>query len=67
KSIAYRILVYSAIALQVTLLRFIEDHVMRPLGATKSRKVNVRIIAASNVCLSELVANGIFRQDFYLD
>jgi len=48
---------------QVTLLRFIEDNMIRPLGAIKSRKVNVRIIAASNVCLSELVAKGQFRQD----
>lgn len=48
---------------QVTLLRFIEDNLIRPLGAIKSRKVNVRIIAASNVCLSELVAQGLFRQD----
>ncbi|MGZ8183417.1 MAG: sigma 54-interacting transcriptional regulator [Methylobacter sp.] len=48
---------------QVTLLRFIEDHVIKPLGANKSRKVNVRIIAASNVCLSELVTQGQFRQD----
>ena len=50
---------------QVTLLRFIEDNMIRPLGATKSRKVNVRIIAASNVCLSELVAQGLFRQDLF--
>jgi DNA-binding NtrC family response regulator len=48
---------------QVALLRFIEDHVVKPLGATKSRKVDVRIIAASNVCLSGLVAQGLFRQD----
>jgi DNA-binding NtrC family response regulator len=48
---------------QVTLLRFIEDNVIRPLGATKSRKVNVRVIAASNVNLGELVAKGQFRQD----
>lgn len=48
---------------QVTLLRFIEDNVIRPLGAKKSRKVDVRIIAASNVCLSELVAKVQFRQD----
>jgi len=48
---------------QVALLRFIEDHVVKPLGATKSRKVDVRIIAASNVCLSGLVAEGLFRQD----
>lgn len=48
---------------QVTLLRFIEDNVIRPLGAQKSRKVNVRIIAAGNICLSELVTQGLFRQD----
>jgi two-component system, NtrC family, response regulator GlrR len=34
---------------QVALLRFIEDHVVKPLGATKIRKVDVRIMAASNV------------------
>jgi DNA-binding NtrC family response regulator len=48
---------------QVTLLRFIEDYLIKPLGAIKSRKVNVRIIAASNICLTELVAQGLFRQD----
>lgn len=48
---------------QVTLLRFIEDNLIRPLGAARSRKVSVRIIAASNICLSELVAKGKFRQD----
>jgi DNA-binding NtrC family response regulator len=48
---------------QITLLRFIEDNVIKPLGAIKSRKVNVRIIAASNINLSELVAQGLFRQD----
>lgn len=48
---------------QVTLLRFIEDNLIRPLGSKKSRKVNVRIIAASNVGLADLVAKGLFRQD----
>lgn len=48
---------------QVTLLRFIEDNMIKPLGAVKSKKVNVRILAASNICLSELVAQGTFRQD----
>ncbi len=48
---------------QVTLLRFIEDNMIKPLGAIKSKKVNVRILAASNICLSELVAQGTFRQD----
>ena len=48
---------------QVTLLRFIEDKVVRPLGATCSKNVDVRIITASNINLSELVAKGEFRQD----
>jgi len=48
---------------QVTLLRFIEDKMIRPLGSKASKKVDVKIIAASNVGLSELVAQGQFRQD----
>ncbi len=48
---------------QVTLLRFIEDNIVRPLGSKRSRKVNVRIIAASNVSLANLVAQNKFRQD----
>jgi DNA-binding NtrC family response regulator len=48
---------------QVVLLRLIEDNMIRPLGAAKSRKVDIRIIAASNVSLSGLVAQGLFRQD----
>jgi DNA-binding NtrC family response regulator len=48
---------------QVTLLRFIEDSVIRPLGGATTRKVNIRIIAASNVSLSMLVDKGLFRQD----
>jgi DNA-binding NtrC family response regulator len=48
---------------QVVLLRLIEDNMVRPLGAAQSRKVDIRIIAASNVSLSGLVAEGLFRQD----
>ncbi len=48
---------------QVALLRFIEDHVVKPLGGTNGKKVDVRIVAASNERLSELVAQGLFRQD----
>lgn len=50
---------------QVTLLRFIEDKLFKPLGANKSKHVNVRIIAASNISLSELVDKGMFRQDLF--
>lgn len=48
---------------QVTLLRFIEDHMIKPLGAKCSKTVNVRIIAASNKPLSDLVEQQKFRQD----
>ncbi len=48
---------------QVTLLRFIEDQVVRPLGAKQTKTVNVRIIAASNTSLSALVDKAQFRQD----
>jgi len=48
---------------QVVLLRFIEDQNIRPLGSKQCKKVNVRIIAASNIPLSELVTHNQFRQD----
>ena len=48
---------------QVALLRFIEDQKIKPLGGKAYRKVNVRIISASNAPISELVKQGLFRQD----
>lgn len=48
---------------QVALLRFIEDKIIKPLGSHKSRKVDVRIIVASNASLSKLVDQNIFRRD----
>ncbi|MDY6910525.1 MAG: sigma 54-interacting transcriptional regulator [Thermodesulfobacteriota bacterium] len=52
-------------ALQVRLLRVIEERVYEPLGSSKSVKANVRIIAASNKDLEELVERGLFRKDLY--
>jgi PAS domain S-box-containing protein len=52
-------------ALQVKLLRFLQDGVYEPLGAVKSVKGDLRILAASNKPLSQLVTNGLFRQDLY--
>ena len=51
--------------LQAKLLRVIEDKEVRPLGATKGKEVNVRIIAASNRDLRRTVDEGKFRQDLF--
>ena len=52
-------------ALQVKLLRVLQEKEYEPLGAISSRKANVRIIAATNQELSEMLARGTFREDLY--
>ncbi|PFA67431.1 Fis family transcriptional regulator [Bacillus sp. AFS015802] len=54
-----------SLALQVKLLRTLQEKEIRRVGATKSKKVNVRIIAATNRNLKEMVQNGEFREDLY--
>ena len=49
--------------LQPKLLRFIEQHEVHPLGEAQAVKVDVRIIAATNANLDQLVAEGRFRED----
>ena len=51
--------------LQVKLLHVIEDRRVRPLGSAQARSVDVRIIAATNRDLNEMVAQGSFREDLY--
>jgi PAS domain S-box-containing protein len=52
-------------AFQVKLLRVLEEQAVVPLGAVNKVKSDVRVIAATNKSLSELVAKGDFRQDLY--
>jgi PAS domain S-box-containing protein len=52
-------------ALQVRLLRVIEEKVYEPLGGTESVKADVRIITATNKPLARLVKEGRFREDLY--
>ncbi|MFQ5645573.1 MAG: sigma-54 interaction domain-containing protein [bacterium] len=52
-------------AMQQRLLRVLQDHEMERLGGDKTINVDVRIIAASNKNLSELVEKGIFREDLF--
>ncbi len=52
-------------ALQLGLLRVIQEGEIRPLGSHQSKKVDVRIIAATNKNLEEEVKKGNFREDLY--
>ncbi|MFZ2447781.1 MAG: sigma 54-interacting transcriptional regulator [Syntrophobacteraceae bacterium] len=52
-------------ALQVRLLRVLEQHAFEPLGSSKTVTTNVRIVTASNKDLSRLVDEGSFRKDLY--
>jgi len=52
-------------ALQVRLLRVLQDRIVEPLGAVEPLQVNVRVVAATNRNLTKLVQNGRFRDDLY--
>ena len=51
--------------LQLSLLRVLQDHTVTRLGSHKAIHVNVRLIAATNKDLEQLVDEGLFRQDLY--
>jgi PAS domain S-box-containing protein len=52
-------------AIQVRLLRVLEERVFEPLGSTKSTGTNARVIAATHRDLEKLVESGKFRDDLY--
>ncbi|MCP5329002.1 MAG: sigma 54-interacting transcriptional regulator [Sinobacteraceae bacterium] len=53
------------LALQVKLLRVLQENAIRPVGSTESIPVNVRVISATHRDLQQLMAGGAFREDLY--
>jgi PAS domain S-box-containing protein len=52
-------------ALQVRLLRVLQEKTFEPLGSSKTEKVDARVIAATNHELKKLVSEGTFREDLF--
>ncbi|GHA99217.1 sigma-54-dependent Fis family transcriptional regulator [Modicisalibacter luteus] len=53
------------LALQTRLLRVLAEREVMPLGAEKAVRVDIRVITATHRDMSELIANGLFREDLY--
>ncbi len=55
----------TSLTMQVKLLRVLQEGTFTPVGSTTPQKVSVRIIAATNKPLKEMIAKGEFREDLY--
>lgn len=55
----------ASMATQLSLLRVLQEKEIMRVGSQKAEKIDVRVIAATNVDLQELIKNGRFREDLY--
>jgi DNA-binding NtrC family response regulator len=53
------------LSVQVKLLRVLEEQEIRPVGASKGKKIDVRVVSATNQNLSTAIEEGRFRRDLY--
>jgi len=51
--------------MQVKLLRIVQEKTVRPIGAAREERVDVRILSATHKPLADLVAQGLFREDLF--
>lgn len=55
----------TSMSMQVKMLRVLQEGTFTPVGATQTKRVNVRILAATNRELQRMVKEGTFREDLY--